>query len=204
VNNVETIVKVPWIILHGGDKYRKYGTEDTPGTKLFCISGKACRKLVVELPLGVTLREIVYAYAEGVYGDGELKLIQTGGKAGTFVPKTMLDAKMDFTGIKRGISLGSGAIILIDDSRDLVDIFSNVVDFFEHESCGKCTPCREGLFLLKRISEEMLEKGEVQSYIPLIEKTVKTMGETALCGLGQSVQNPILSLISTLKGGEVA
>jgi NADH:ubiquinone oxidoreductase subunit F (NADH-binding) len=177
---------------------------DTPGTKLFSISGNACKKRVVELPLGVTLREIVYAYAEGACGDGELKFVQTGGKSGTFVPRAMLDTRMDYSAIKRGVSLGSGAIILIDDSRDFLDIFSSVVDFFEHESCGKCTPCREGTFILKRLSEEMIKKREIEPYIPMIETIVVNMAETALCGLGQSVQYPVLSLIKAFKGGVMA
>ncbi len=198
VNNVETLVKVPWIILNGWEKYREIGTESSPGTKLFCISGKACKRRFVELPMGVTLREIVYAYAEGVYGSGELTMVQTGGKAGTFVPKEMLDVKMDFSAIERGVSLGSGAIVLIDDSYSFSDILRNVIDFFEHESCGRCTPCREGMFYLKRLS--MLKDPPLEE----IAKVVETMRDSSLCGLGQSVHNPVLSLIHLRKGGVIS
>ncbi len=205
VNNVETLVKVPWIILNGAEEYRKYGTESSPGTKLFSICGKANKKVVVELPLGVTLREIVYAYGEGIYGEGELAMVQTGGKAGTFVSKEKLDVKLDFDAIKEGVSLGSGAITLIDDKSRFLDIALNVIEFFEHESCGKCVPCREGTFLVRKIISKMVEEGKVDcDALQEIERIVLIMKDSSLCGLGQSVHNPIISLIRMLERGEVA
>ncbi len=205
VNNVETLVKVPWIILHGGAEYRKYGTESSPGTKLFSICGIANKRHVVELPLGVTLRELVYAYGEGVYGEGKLAMVQTGGKAGTFVPPEKLDVKLDFDAVKEGVSLGSGAIVLIDDSSSFLDIALNVAKFFEHESCGKCTPCREGMFLMRKMIEKMVREGK-EDYDALeeIERIVLIMKDSSLCGLGQSVHNPMISLIRILERGEVA
>ena len=197
VNNVETIVKVPWIILNGAEEYRKYGTENSPGTKLFCIGGRACKKELVELPLGVSLREIVYAYAEGVEGDGELWLVQTGGKAGSFVPRDSIDVKMDFSATEKGVVLGSGAIVLIDDSEDFRSLLENVIDFFEHESCGRCVPCREGLFYLKKSIEKGIDFED-------LKETVVLMSETALCGLGQTVKNPVLSLILASERGEMS
>ncbi len=205
VNNVETLVKVPWIILNGAEQYKKYGTESSPGTKLFSICGKANKRVVVELPLGVTLREIVYAYGEGVYGEGELAMVQTGGKAGTFVSKEKIDVKLDFDAVKEGVSLGSGAIVLIDDKSTFLDIALNVIEFFEHESCGKCTPCREGMFLMKKIVSKMVEEGKIDyDALQEIERIVLIMKDSSLCGLGQSVHNPMISLIRMLERGEVA
>ncbi len=200
INNVETLANVPWIIRNGAEEFRKYGTENSPGTKVFTLVGNVVRRGLVEVPMGITVRELVYAFGGGIPGDRKLKMVQTGGIAGTFIKPDKLDTPLDYDSFgKYGVSIGSGVILVVGDSNCAVDIALNVMEFFHHESCGKCTPCREGthalLETLRRISKG---KGKHED-IDRIRELATMVGETSFCGLGQSVPNPILTLLNNFE-----
>ncbi|MDK2785461.1 MAG: NADH-quinone oxidoreductase subunit [Thermotoga sp.] len=200
VNNVETFVNVPRIILNGADWFRKFGTESSPGTKVFSLVGNVVRKGIVEVPMGVTVRDLIFKFGGGVEKGKRLKLVQTGGSAGTFIGPDKLDVPLDFDSYaKYGVSLGSGVILVADESHCAVDLALTVMRFFEHESCGKCTPCREGT----RIAVEILERisrGEGRKEdLDLLRKVAENAGETSFCGLGQSIPVPLLSIVNNFE-----
>ena len=196
INNVETLANIPHIIKHGADWFRRFGTEKSPGTKVFTLVGNVVKKGLVEVPLGVTVKELVYAFGGGVKDGKELKMVQTGGIAGTFIKPDKLDVQLDYDSFVRdGVALGSGVILVVDETNCPVDIALNVMKFFEHESCGKCTPCREGTRLavqiLRRITDGLGEKEDIR----MLRDIAFTAGEASFCGLGQSIPNPLLTLL---------
>ncbi len=198
VNNVETLANVPVIISKGKDWYRQYGTERSPGTKIFSISGQVNKPGNYELELGVTLRQLIDDMAGGMKDDKPFKAALLGGAAGTFVDATMLDEKMTYDNLReKDATLGSGAVIILAEGDSVYDILQNCLRFFRHESCGKCVPCRVGTSLLVRKGVE-LRNGNPGKMLLLqeMEKEAELMAQTSLCPLGQSPILPLKSAIS--------
>ena len=197
INNVETFANVPVIFQKGADWFKGIGTEDSPGTKVFALVGKVKNAGLVEVPMGMTLEEIVFDIGGGVADGRELKAIQTGGPSGGCIPTDYLKTPVDFKSLAEiGSIMGSGGMVVMDDTDCMVDIAKFFLDFTVEESCGKCTPCREGT---KRMLEtlERITKGEGREEdIETMERLATTMTDASLCGLGQTAANPV---VSTLK-----
>jgi NADH-quinone oxidoreductase subunit F len=196
LNNVETWANVPTIIEKGADWYRKIGTEKSTGTKVFALTGKVNNTGLVEVPMGISLREIVFDIGGGILGDRTFKAVQTGGPSGGCLPTSALDLSVDFdTLTEAGSMMGSGGLIVMDDRTCMVDVAKYFIHFLLEESCGKCVPCREGL----RQLHEMLEKvaaGEAEPKIlDDIERLCSIMEQGSLCALGRSAPNPVMSTI---------
>jgi len=196
LNNVETFANVPSIIVKGGDWFAGYGTETGKGTKTFALTGKINRPGLIEVPMGITLREIIYDIGGGIPEDKPFKAVQTGGPSGGCLPADLLDTPVDFeTLAEAGSIMGSGGMVVVDTDTCMVDIARYFLAFCVEESCGKCVPCREGLPLMLDILER-ITKGEGE---PEDIDHLKDLGETiiagALCGLGTTAPNPVLSSI---------
>ncbi len=185
INNVETLANIPYIIEIGADAYAGIGSPDCPGPKLYSVSGHVKRPGVYELPMGTTLREIIYTHCGGIRDDKKLKAVIPGGISTPILPADGIDCPMDFVNMpKRGSMLGSGAVMVFDETVDLVKVCYRAIKFFEHESCGKCTPCREGVgwmrAILERISNGSGRDGDIDL---LIEVSNNIAGKT-FCPLG--------------------
>jgi len=195
VNNVETFANIAPIIINGAGWFKKIGTENSPGTKVYAVLGHVNRPGVIEVPMGVTLREIIYDYAGGM-SSGNFKMAQIGGTAGNILSLEFLDVPLEFQSLKKvGYSLGSGAILIMNDSVSIIDFIKCCMKFFVHESCGKCTPCREGNKHIYEILEKInLGKGKAEDM-----ETIKLLGENmkdaSFCPLGQSAPNSLLNSI---------
>jgi NADH-quinone oxidoreductase subunit F len=193
INNVETLCNVPFIIEKGAAAYRKYGTEKSPGPKLFCVSGDVARPGLYEVPFGVSLRHVLNDLAGGVTG-GSLEAILFGGAAGAFTTKDSLDVKMTFEDLSaQGLPLGSGVVMVFNDQRDMRQVFKGLAHFFADESCGKCYPCQLGTQrqyeILARLAEGKPEEGDVER----LTDVGWTMVDASLCGLGQTAATAVLS-----------
>jgi NADH-quinone oxidoreductase subunit F len=186
INNVETLMNVPAIILNGGDWYSRIGTEKSKGTKVFSVSGDVAQPGVYELTLGSPLREIVTDLA----GAQDVKFVQIGGATGGIVPASMIDTPLSYETV-----LGSGAVTVLDQSRDVVDFVSRTMEFLAEESCGKCTPCREGTEVLVEIFGRLKNGDGVQEDIQALEDLSHTMMLSSLCGLGQAAPIPVLDTL---------
>jgi NADP-reducing hydrogenase subunit HndC len=200
INNVETWANIPVIILDGGKWFSTIGTETSKGTKVFAVAGMVRNTGLVEVPMGTTLREIVYDIGGGIPGDKKLKAIQTGGPSGGCLPAKYLDTKVDYESLAAaGSIMGSGGMIVIDETSCMVNIARFFIEFTQDESCGKCTPCREGtkrmLEILTRITEGKGKAGDIEK----LERLGNTIKKSSLCGLGQSAPNPILSTIKNFR-----
>jgi NADH:ubiquinone oxidoreductase subunit F (NADH-binding) len=197
VNNVETLSHIPDIVLNGAEWYRTIGTEKSPGTKLYCLSGKVNHPGVYELPMGTTFRTLLYEYGGGMKSGYILKGALMGGAAGTFADTALLDVPMDYDQLKaQGATLGSGAVIAISDHDSIPMMLDTILDFFKHESCGKCVPCRVGCVRLTQMIHEVMQDASNASVIlPQLEKEAAMMAATSLCGLGQSPVLPVRSAI---------
>lgn len=196
INNVETYANIPPIILKGSEWFGKIGTEKSKGTKVFALAGKINNTGLVEVPMGTTLREIVYDIGGGLPGGKAFKAAQTGGPSGGCIPAQHLDIPVDYDSlIQVGSMMGSGGLIVMDETDCMVDIARFFLEFTQEESCGKCTPCREGtkrmLQILERITEGKGEAGDIE----LLEDLALTIKDASLCGLGQSAPNPVLSTL---------
>jgi NADH:ubiquinone oxidoreductase subunit F (NADH-binding)/(2Fe-2S) ferredoxin/NAD-dependent dihydropyrimidine dehydrogenase PreA subunit len=196
LNNVESLANVPQIILNGGAWYANVGTESSKGTKVFALSGDVNNIGLVEVPMGTSLRKIIYDVGGGIPKKRKFKAVQLGGPSGGCIPDAYLDTPVDYEAIaKVGAIMGSGGVIVMDENTCMVDMARFFMDFIQDESCGKCTPCREGtrrqLEILKKICDG---KGESQD-IDLLEELSAVIKETALCGLGQTAPNPVLSTL---------
>lgn len=198
VNNVETLSTIPLIIAKGKEWYLQFGTERSRGTKIFTISGKVKKPGFYEVQMGATLRQLIWDLAGGMIGDKPFKAALMGGAAGTFVDESMLDERMTYDNLKeKGATLGSGAVIVLEEGDSVYDMLYNCLRFFKHESCGKCVPCRVGTTMLVK-ETEMLRKG-VRDKKTLLDQMVKEAGlmaSSSLCPLGQS---PILPLKSAAR-----
>ena len=197
INNVETFANITKIILNGAKWYSSIGTETSKGTKVFALGGNVVNIGLVEVPMGTTLREIVYDIGGGIPNNREFKAAQTGGPSGGCIPKEHLDTPIDYESLKQiGSMMGSGGLIVMDDTKCMVNIAKFYLDFTVDESCGKCTPCRIGtkrmLELLEKITTGKAEKQDLDK----LEELANIIPKTSVCGLGQSAPNPV---ISTLK-----
>ncbi|MGM0666704.1 MAG: NADH-quinone oxidoreductase subunit NuoF [Bacteroidota bacterium] len=196
VNNVETLATIPSIIENGAEWYKSIGTKDSPGTKIFTVSGDVNNPGYFELELGISLREIIFDFAGGIREGKKCKAALIGGAAGTFVDKTVLDTPMGYDTLKeKGAVLGSGAIIVIADDKSLPRITESILRFFKHESCGKCVPCRVGMSqLVKMISEYNNHDKHDGKILDQMVAEADYMAKTSLCPLGQSPILPLGSL----------
>ncbi len=196
INNVETFATIPLIIKMGGKAYARIGTKSSTGTKLISLSGNVNEKGVFEIPFGVTIRQVIEELGHGVANGRKLKMVQLGGACGPIIPEYMLDMMIDFERFEEFESkTGAGAIIVIDDRFDIFDILMNVVGFFEHESCGKCTPCREGHQQLRIILQKFIDKTAGVKDLVSLESLARVMHQTSLCGLGQTSPTAIISTL---------
>jgi len=205
LNNVETWANVPLIINNGAEWFASVGTEKSKGTKTFCLVGQIENTGLIEVPMGITLREIIYDIGGGVPGGREFKAIQTGGPSGGCIPAGLLDLPVDYDSLTAaGSMMGSGGMIVMDDHTCMVNIAAYFLDFLKEESCGKCTPCREGirrmLEILTRITEGQGEMADLQT----LEVLAKTVQSASLCGLGKSAPNPVLSTLRYFRDEYVA
>ncbi len=196
LNNVETYANVPQIILKGPEWFASMGTEKSKGTKVFALGGKIKNTGLVEIPMGTTLREIIYDIGGGCPNGKKFKAAQTGGPSGGCIPASLLDTPIDYDNlIAIGSMMGSGGMIVMDEDNCMVDIARFFLDFTVDESCGKCTPCRIGtrrmLEILERITEGKGEDGDIEK----LETLAKNIKASALCGLGQTAPNPVLSTL---------
>lgn len=196
INNVETYVNIPIIILKSGKWYSKIGTEKSKGTKVFALTGKVKNSGLVEVPMGTTLRELVYDAGGGIINGNEIKAIQSGGPSGGVIPKKYLDTEISYESLaKLGSIMGSGGMIVMDETDCMVDISMFYLQFSVDESCGKCSPCRIGgskmLDLLKHIQEGKAD----EDTIPKLRLICSAMSKASLCGLGQNAPNPVISTL---------
>ena len=196
LNNVETLANVPYIILHGGANYASVGTEKSKGTKVFALVGKVKRTGLVEVPMGATLRHLIFDIGGGIQNDRPFKAVQTGGPSGGCIPDSMLDLPVDFDTLKEyGAMMGSGGMIVMDDRSCMVEVARYYVQFLCGESCGKCTPCREGLKQMLAILTDICEgKGKIED-LDLLEELGEMMQDASLYALGKSAPNPVLTTL---------
>jgi len=196
LNNVETWANVPIIINRGVDWYTSIGTEGSKGTKIFSLVGKINNTGLVEVPMGITLRQIVYDIGGGIPDGKRFKAIQTGGPSGGCIPASLLDLPVDFDRLQEaGSMMGSGGMIVMDEDNCMVDMAHYFVQFLQEESCGKCTPCREGLQQMGEILNRICDGNGRNGDIELLQDLSQVMVDTSLCGLGMTAPNPILSTI---------
>lgn len=196
INNVETFANIAPLLLYGSDWFASVGTEFSGGTKVFALAGKIQHTGLVEVPMGTTLREVVYNIGGGIPGGKQLKAIQTGGPAGGVIPAEYLDMPIDFDTLGRlGSIMGSGGMIVLDEDDCMVDVAKFFMTFCQGESCGKCTPCREGTKRMLEILERItMGKGEMED-LDKLERLASLVKNTSLCGLGRAAPNPILSTL---------
>ena len=196
LNNVETWANVPIIITRGADWYTSIGTDGSKGTKIFSLVGKINNTGLVEVPMGITLRQIVYDIGGGIPEGKRFKAIQTGGPSGGCIPEGLLDLPVDFDRLQEaGSMMGSGGMIVMDEDNCMVDMARYFVRFLQEESCGKCTPCREGLQQMGEILNRICEGNGRDGDLELLQDLSQVMVDTSLCGLGLTAPNPVLSTI---------
>ncbi len=196
INNVETYANVAWILLNGGEAFSKIGTENSKGTKVFALTGKVRRGGLVEVPMGKTLREVIFDIGGGIKNNKKFKAVQLGGPSGGCIPESLLDTVIDYKELgKTGAIMGSGGMVVMDETACMVGMAKFFLDFTAKESCGKCVPCRLGtkrmLEVLTRITEGEGEPGDVE----LLEELCASIKDASLCGLGQTAPNPVLTAL---------
>ncbi|WP_066632725.1 NADH-quinone oxidoreductase subunit NuoF [Desulfolucanica intricata] len=200
LNNVETYANVPYILRNGGAEYAKLGTEKSKGTKIFALTGKVNNTGLVEVPMGITMREIIFAIGGGIQNGMKFKAVQIGGPSGGCIPEELLDLPVDYDSLTAaGAMMGSGGLVVMDETTCMVDVARFFLTFTQAESCGKCTPCREGtkrmLEILTRICDGQGKLEDIEN----LERLGRVVKSTALCGLGQTCANPILSTLRYFK-----
>ncbi len=196
INNVETWANVPFIVNKGADAFRSVGTEGSKGTKIFSLVGKVNNTGLVEVPMGITLRDIIFKVGGGIPGGKKFKAVQTGGPSGGCIPEKYLDMRVDFDELaKVGAIMGSGGMIVMDEDTCMVDVAKYFLNFLSDESCGKCTPCREGIRQMLKILTNISEGKGKEGDIELLEALAETTRDASLCALGGSAPNPVLSTI---------
>ncbi len=200
LNNVETYANIPWIINNGSSKYKKLGTEKSPGTKVFSLVGKVKDTGLIEVEMGTTLREIIYDIGGGIKDNRPLKAVQTGGPSGGCIKAENIDTPIDFDSLSAlGSIMGSGGRIVMDDTTCMVEIARYFIAFLMEESCGKCTPCREGLIQVNRILEKITCGNGKLDDISTLRMLCDYIKDSALCGLGKSAVNPVLSTLDNFE-----
>jgi len=196
INNVETFANVPWIIANGGAAFAAYGTEKSKGTKVFALAGKIKKGGLIEVPMGLPLRDVIYEIGDGIKGDKQFKAVQMGGPSGGCIPASLIDTPVDYENItKTGAIVGSGGMIVMDETTCMVDMARYFLDFTRKESCGKCNYCRVGtkrmLEILERITVGEGRDGDIE----LLEELAQKIKDGSMCGLGQTAPNPVLTTI---------
>ena len=196
INNVETLANVPWIIYNGGAAFANFGTEKSPGTKVFALAGKIKKGGLVEVPMGMTIKEVIFGIGGGIKNDREFKAVQMGGPSGGCIPATLIDTPVTYEDInKTGAIVGSGGMIVMDEDTCMVDMARYFLNFTRDESCGKCNYCRIGtkrmLEILERITEGKGEDGDIEK----LEELANKIKDGSMCGLGQTAPNPVLTTL---------
>ncbi len=196
INNVETLANVAWIIRNGADAYSAYGTEKSKGTKVFALAGKVAHGGLIEVPMGITLREVVFDIGGGTSSGLEFKAIQIGGPSGGVIPASLADTPVDYESVtKTGAIMGSGGLIVMDESSCMIDIAKFFLNFTQDESCGKCTFCRIGTLRMEEILKRITEGNGCEEDIDTLEELAQNVKRASLCGLGQTAPNPVLTTI---------
>jgi NADH:ubiquinone oxidoreductase subunit F (NADH-binding) len=196
INNVETLANVPSIIRNGADWFSSFGTEKSKGTKVFALTGKVKNSGLIEVPMGITLREIIYDIGGGIENDKTLKAVQTGGPSGGCIPADMMNLQVDYESLaKVGSIVGSGGMIVLDEDDCMVNVAKYFLQFTQAESCGKCVPCRIGTKRLLEVLERITRGQGTNADIGLLERLSHDVKSASLCGLGQTAPNPILSTL---------
>ena len=196
LNNVETFANIPYILIHGGAEFAKLGTEHSSGTKVFSLVGKVNRTGLIEVPMGASLRRLIYDVGGGVKRGRAFKAVQTGGHSGGCLPESLLDLEVDFDRLtEMGAMMGSGGMIVMDENDCMVEVARYYTGFLAEESCGKCTPCREGLRQMLKILTGICEGRGQEGDAELLERLGRTLQDASLCALGKTAPNPVLSTI---------
>jgi len=196
LNNVETFANVPGIVMNGAQWYRSIGTEKSPGTKTFALTGNVVNTGLVEVPMGTTLREVIFDIGGGIANGKKFKAVQIGGPSGGCLTEEHLDMPMDFDSLKKaGAIIGSGGLVVMDEDTCMVEVARFFMHFTQNESCGKCTPCREGTKRMLEILERIVKNEGTMEDLDLLESLADTITDTALCGLGQTACKPVMSTL---------
>ena len=205
LNNVETWANVPLIINKGADWYSSIGTQSSKGTKVFSLVGKINNTGLVEVPMGMTLREIIYDIGGGIPDDKEFKAVQTGGPSGGCIPEALLDLPVDYEQLSEaGSMMGSGGMIVMDEDTCMVDVARYFTNFLQEESCGKCVPCREGLLRMGEILTDITEGRGTMEQLSLIEDLSELLKDASLCALGTTAANPVMSTLKYFRDEYIA
>ncbi len=200
INNVETFANIPWIVFNGPEKYNQYGTEKSKGTKVFALTGKIKHGGLVEVPMGISIKDIIYKLGGGIQGGKKFKAVQLGGPSGGCIPEYLSHTPIDYDSVNAtGAIMGSGGMVVMDETTCVVDIARFFLDFTQKESCGKCTFCRIGtkrmLEILTRITKGEGKEGDIET----LEGLSHSIKDSSLCGLGQTAPNPVLTTIKYFK-----
>jgi len=200
INNVETLANIPWIISKGGDAFSKIGYKKSYGTKVFALTGKVKNGGLVEVPMGMTLREVIYTIGGGIKDNKPFKAVQLGGPSGGCIPESLLDTPVAYENInKTGAIVGSGGMVVMDNSTCMVSMAKFFLEFTCHESCGKCTYCRIGTRQMLEILNRITNGKGSSSDIELLEDLSYKVKEGSMCGLGQTAPNPVLTTLKYFK-----
>ena len=200
LNNVETFANVPLIILNGSEWFRNIGPENSPGTKAFALTGTVNNTGLIEVPMGTTLREVIFDIGGGIKNNKEFKAVQIGGPSGGCLVDEHLDIKLDFDSLKKvGAMIGSGGLVVMDDNTCMVEVARFFMNFTQNESCGKCVPCREGTKRMLEILEKIVAGNGTLEDLDLLEELANMITDTALCGLGKSAALPVMSTLKLFK-----
>lgn len=196
INNVETLANVPIIILRGAEWFRSFGTTTSPGTKTFALTGKVKNTGLVEVPMGITLRELIFEVGGGIQGDKRFKAVQIGGPSGGCLPEAHLDLPVDYDSLcGAGAIMGSGGLVVLDEDTCIVEVARFFMSFTQSESCGKCVPCREGTKHMLSILQKIVDGGATLEDLALLEETALVVKDASLCGLGKTAPNPVLTTL---------
>ena len=196
INNVETLANIAWIILNGANAFNSCGTEKSKGTKVFALAGKVAHGGLIEVPMGITLREIVFDIGGGTSSGLEFKAVQMGGPSGGIIPASLADTPVDYDSVtKTGAIMGSGGLIVMDESACMVDIAKFFLNFTQDESCGKCTFCRIGTLRMLETLDRITNGEGKDEDMELLEELAQGVKRASLCGLGQTAPNPVLTTL---------
>ena len=196
LNNVETFSTIPYIISNGSAAFTAIGTNTSSGTRIVSLSGNVKNKGIYEVPFGTSIKDIIFGLGGGIPDDRKIKMVQLGGASGPCIPASMLDLKLDYSEFSAaGLSMGSCAVLVIDERFDVLDIVEILIKFFKHESCGKCTPCREGISQMLILLDRFKKNTATVADLKLLKSLCSVMNQTSFCGLGQAAPTAVVSTI---------